>query len=389
MKKILLALFIVFFMLFIFSCKSTIDLEYEKKDILYNNTPLNIYIDTNDNGIIVYPKNIYKIKNLNITNEKLELNDPEKDFDIINTIYSINEYGNGILIYSRSKYKEKFVIDRKPKVNNNFYLVNIENNKFYLEETKKIFEDNVGANSTIKLFNQDSNNFIIYYRNIYDNNLSYSSSSDIKIKKILKDMAIDLLIEKNSPEELISLNIDKEGLGWLFYFNLRDYLYKINKTDNFIKKEPILINTNNNYNSIDKFIPYLDKNGNGFIFIIKYERINTNIYLQRINNFTLASDVNLIFSSNDLVINANFMVNENGNGVLFFYKNKDINNNFKYPYIKKINNFIVENKEIKLIDSNKYKYHDYYINKNGNGIIILTDEENFIFKKIRNYEIEN
>ncbi|MFN8672696.1 MAG: hypothetical protein U0457_11540 [Candidatus Sericytochromatia bacterium] len=201
----------------------------------------------------------------------------------------------------------------------------------------------------------------------------------------LEDKSINL---KSELGDFFKLNINNEKSS--FFINRLGKNIKItllNKYNiNIIKYiENILIENN------IVFFPYiynLSYEGNGEIIFYTDKKF----YVQKFKNFTKISEKETFFSNNDIaekLEKKSLYINKDNKGLLFCYKDIDINNNFKYPYIKKINNFIVEDKDIKLIDSNKYKYHDYSINKNGNGIIILTDGEHFILKKIRNYEVEN
>ncbi|MFN8672695.1 MAG: hypothetical protein U0457_11535 [Candidatus Sericytochromatia bacterium] len=109
-------------------------MEYEKREQI----PINIYIDDNNNGIITYRNAIYKIKNLNLTNDKITLLDEEL-FNINNSIYYVNNKGNGVLVYSKDSYKNEQVFPDEYDFKYNFYSMEIENNDFKIFSVKKYF----------------------------------------------------------------------------------------------------------------------------------------------------------------------------------------------------------------------------------------------------------
>jgi hypothetical protein len=91
-------------------------------------------------------------------------------------------------------------------------------------------------------------------------------------------------------------------------------------------------------------------------------------------------------------------LNKDGNGAIFMNKKIDTPNKFSsrgfdysYLYMKKVKNFKLEDKEIKVLDSNKFDYYNFAINNKGNGLVILNknNSNNFIVKKLINYELEN
>ena len=91
-------------------------------------------------------------------------------------------------------------------------------------------------------------------------------------------------------------------------------------------------------------------------------------------------------------------LDKEGNGTIFMNKKINIQSkyaskdfDYSYLYMKQVKNFKLEDKEIKVLDSNKFNYYSFALNEKGDGLIILNrnnSENTFIIKKLRNNELE-
>ncbi len=353
-----------------------------------------IFIDESDNGIIVFKDKICKIKNLSITNEKVDLKDTDSNYPISNVANSVDKSGNGIMIYSRENYDEIVpqVLGFKPR--KPYYLVSIENNKFITNSVERFFSS---SNINIKILNLVNSESFIYYLN--NNNsliLNYINNN-----KITKGYQIDK--ELNQSISNIEINIDEKGNGGYSYNDLTTFNYF--SLNEFKKEEEKLsikfrdeTDTKTNYTVINSFI---DSNGTGYLIIInnRYE-----VFVQKFENFKEVPDKKLILNSVDLAYSGdNYQIpsvylDKEGNGAVFLIKKINIQSKFasrdfeySYLYIKKVKNFKLEDKEIKVLDSNKFNYYNFAINEKGNGLVVLNKNNSnntFIIKKIRNFEPE-
>lgn len=409
MKTNLRYLLPIIITIFLLSCNISLELPTTEKFQYLSEIPRNIFIDESNNRIILLNNTIYKIKDLNITNEKIELKDNNSKFYVGDVSYSVDKDGNGILIYSRINHEDIIVDERGINIEYPFYSINIEKNQFKTNSVKHIFDETSGNRFEIKIINLSKNNHIIYYYKQYYAGDFYR---DIKIKKISNDKIEDYTLDKklDSRNQSFSLNIDEKGNGLYLSNTIIDF--KIFSINNFTKGDEKL---SIQFMDIkDKIYTNLlqsnsDNNGNGYILFDKvdYDRTlqnhKANIYINKFNNFKASSDKELIFSSIDLnsIQRKIYPINidKNSNGIIFMLKRnisltpdlpkKDMD--YSYLYTRKITNLKVEDKEIKILDSNKYFYHDFKINEKGNGLAILSknDSENtFIVKKIINFEPE-
>lgn len=404
---------LIFIILLISSCNIFLELPTNEKFQYLSGIPRRVFIDESNNGIILINNIIYKIKNLNITNETIDLKDNNSKYYINDISYSVDKDGDGILIYSRFIYENIAVFENSINIEDPFYLVNIEKNNFKTNSVKHIFDETSDNEFEIKIINTSKNNHIIYYSNPYSdyvNDCSFCRS--IKIKKISNDKIEEYTLDKdlNQTNKSFSLNIDEKGNG-LYLLN-KTLDFKIFSINNFIKENEklnIQVMDKNEIKYPDLLKSNSDLNGNGFILFEKgnYDRSLKNyrwdIYIKKFNDFKTILDKKLIFSSVDLNSIQRRLspihIDEKGNGILFMLK-KNLNStqdllkknmDYSYLYTKKMNNLKVEDKEFKILDSNKYFYRDFNINQKGNGLVILAknDSENtFIAKKIINFEPE-
>lgn len=393
---------LIFIIFFISSCNIFLELPKNEKFQYLSGIPRRVFIDESNNGIILINNTIYKIKNLNITNEQLELKDNNNKHYINDISYSVDKDGDGILIYSRFIYENIAVFENSINIEDPFYLVNIEKNEFKTNSVKHIFDETSDNEFEIKIINTSKNNHIIYYYNPYSdyvNDCSFCRS--IKIKKISNDKIEEYTLDKdlNQTNKSFSLNIDEKGNG-LYLLN-KTLDFKIFPINNFIKENEKLNikirDIKDDYIGI--FQSASDITGNGFIitFNTRYE-----LYTQLFTNLKEISEKKLLINSieiADIRDKNSADINKDGNGIIFMVKKTNYINKYStrgdyqysYLYTKKMNNLKVEDKEFKILDSNKYFYHDFNINQKGNGLVILAknnSENTFIAKKIINFEPE-
>jgi hypothetical protein len=393
---------LIFIIFFISSCNIFLELPKNEKFQYLSGIPRRVFIDESNNGIILINNTIYKIKNLNITNEQLELKDNNNKHYINDISYSVDKDGDGILIYSRFIYENIAVFENSINIEDPFYLVNIEKNNFKTNSIKHIFDETSDNEFEIKIINTSKNNHIIYYSNPYSdyvNDCSFCRS--IKIKKISNDKIEEYTLDKdlNQTNKSFSLNIDEKGNG-LYLLN-KTLDFKIFPINNFIKENEKLNikirDIKDDYIGI--FQSASDITGNGFIitFNTRYE-----LYTQLFTNLKEISEKKLLINSieiADIRDKNSADINKDGNGIIFMVKKTNYINKYStrgdyqysYLYTKKMNNLKVEDKEFKILDSNKYFYHDFNINEKGNGLVILAknnSENTFIAKKIINFEPE-
>lgn len=391
MKKILLILFFIF----ISSCNFY---NFLGINLLIKEKPKNIFIGESNDGAVIFEDKVQKISNLNLTNDITYLKDLEyKNLENLYpgerssiklklrskgiNYYNIDKNNNGFFIFDEQEIsfcRSTRIFDIASYLECSYHIFDVLDNKISKYENINLMNNDIinTTNSEENYYFKDKTDIHFYsvLYNIIDKNKSLSNIFDYVNKK---------LIEAYKFEDL---KIGENGKGWLSlkennyikYFKIEDF----NKSTEFLKD---IFSVNNSLGN------YIDTNGDGFILDIKNNLDNiVEFYLYKISNFELLKEKNLLFSSKDLENKKevkNYFINDKGDGIVFFYKNLN-NNKFEYTYMKKLVNFKLDIKEIKIVNSKNYKYYNYSINKNGNGIVILTDGENFIFKKIRNYEIE-
>lgn len=372
MKKLLI---FIFMMIFVVACHINVEPNNIHK-------PLNIFIDEFNNGIVSYSDGIHKINDLSISNFSIGLFDKDFIHSIDSSYYSVDNNGNGILVYSRNindnskKLAPAIVTDYKHP----YYSVKISNHEF-----NGYFPEHI-SDSTLNILDFLSftqNNYALFYDKV---NTSGIFEYNVFLKKFKDNKADDFLFQKAMyGRGLIKININEKGAGWIL--NIEDNNLEFNLINNYnIAKESKNSKISAElYNIISVF---LDSNGTGKIVFAVNTNEDKKIYLKKFEKFESSSEKELIGGNLDLLTKEVY-VNEKGSGLAFFYKQKSIEDSSEYSYMKKITNFKLEDKETKLDDSDRYDYYSASINRNGNGIMILKDKyDYFVFKKIRNYELE-
>lgn len=385
MKKLLI---FIFMMIFVVACHINIEPTKIHK-------PLNIFIDEFNNGIISYSDGIHKINDLSISNFSIGLFDKDFIHSIDSSYYSVDNNGNGILVYSRNinDNPKKAKIEKWYDYKHPFYSVKISNHEF-----NGYFPEHI-SDSTLNILDFISisqNNYALFYDKV---NTSGIFEYNVFLKKSKDNKAEDFLFQKGLESGgLVKITINEKGNGWIL--NIYDGIWKFSLINNYsiekeIKNSKISAEI---YNIISVF---LDSNGTGKIVFSVNTNEDKKIYLQKFDKFEVSSEKEVIGGIENVLVQNNHIggiqnllnqaiyINEKGSGLAFFYKEKSIEDSSEYMYMKKITNFKLEDKETKLDDSDRYNYYSASINKNGNGIMILKDKyDYFVFKKIRNYELE-
>ena len=377
--------------------------------------PVNIFVDGSNNGLIVFKDRICKIKNLYITNETINLKDSNTKLPIIESLYNVNKLGDGVLIYSRAIYDGNRIII--PETNEKFstlYSIRISKNEF-LFNTKRELNKNLIIKYIGSITNFLEENYGIYYIDI--NKDVTLTLENINNEKINSHKLNESFIDKS----LLGINFNSNGDGWYFYWgrNNKDGGFKIFSLKNYEKKEEKLKEEldeqlKDNGNNLPFLKANFDENGTGYILSAKlnFQTNQRKLVVQKFENFQKTTEKLLVFESdeiynkpthsghypNSIIYYKPFIyINKEGNGIILMTKKGPKENESLYTYTKKIINFKVENRESKLFDSNKFNYYDFSINDKGNGFVILTNQtsseptgkEQFIVKKIINYELEN
>ncbi|MFN8575505.1 MAG: hypothetical protein U0354_01485 [Candidatus Sericytochromatia bacterium] len=404
---------ILVIMLFVSSCNNIpsleqLELSKTEKFQYLEGVPVNIDIDESNNGLILLSGKVYKIKDLNITNDNLDLRDNNR-FPIAHLLYEIDKFGNGILLYTRYIYEtNRFVFPEVHEKQIPLYSVRIIKNELIynsIRELNKDFEIN-----TIGFINFSSENYGIYYTDIHrDVNLTLENI-------VNENVTTHKLSETFKDNSLLGINLNSKGDGWYFYSSIKEGIaFRLFTLKNYSKaqeklKEELDEEIKNNSQSMPFFKANLDLNGTGYILSSRFNPQTDirKLFIQKFENFNKTTEKQLIFENNEinnelihtshypdsfLYYNPFIYMNKEGNGIIFMNKKFADTKEHRYTYIKKIINFKVDDKEVKLLDSSKYSYHKFKVNEKGNGLVILKKNDSekniFIAKKIRNFEPEN
>lgn len=350
--------------------------EQEKKFNYISLLPEKVFIDDSNNGIAIYPDYILKIKNLELTDEKIPL--VEKIQKVNYVSYSVDKDGDGILIYEVTYspfYNERPSSDA-------FYMMKIEKNNFLKDTNKEIF---VGNSDYLEHITQiDKNSFYFFYQEELLIDPDNPKESKLVLNTIKNYELKTYKFDKGYSNQLKS-KIDNNGNGYYYYENNLDariYLKEYKVVEKIIPKEE----------SVGYIInDYLDNTGTG---IIIYKKIG--LYYQKVSNFKKIGNEEVLYDGNEVISdykNGIFtfpvFINKSGNGVIFFSRRKIKEDDKSYIYTKKVEKFKVDKKETKLSETKKLLYANVKVNKNGNGLLLLLDLEGYILlQKVLNYEIE-
>lgn len=386
-----------------------------------------VFIDESNNGVIQYYNKICKIKNLNITNERIYLKDIDNNYSVHKIAYCIDVDGDGFLVYSRNLTEGIYLANdsASPLFVDHYYVMKINKNNFLSSSTKELFEDFIAFSNKINIKSFGKDNFVLNYQSELHHSSSYDFAHYISIVNSNNGKITKYNLSSNdySENEEAQVEIDKDGNGYLFYkernsfkyFYLKKYVVGDEISDFEISKN------HSDYSNVIK--NYLDSNGTGFVIFKKankedqrskwVEDLDNNpsplpssyinnqendIFIRKFINFKPVTEEILFLETDELgnmeerkSIKDLISINKDGNGIIFFNKKNPKDKNTKstlYNYIKKVVNFKVENKEIKLLDLEKYDYYNFSINSSGNGLVVLTNYNNFIVKKIVKYGVE-
>ncbi|MFN8672069.1 MAG: hypothetical protein U0457_08300 [Candidatus Sericytochromatia bacterium] len=417
MKKILLVLFIIFIslnsctLLFLtpFYCDTTPFYKIELGKPFVGRV-INLILNDNDNGAIVFTNEILKIKNLEVT-EKVCLKDEEPDADIGINLYSSDKNNDGLLAYFRENYYREIYPD---PVEDNFfnfilkdplYLIKIENN--YYHNSKKIYFEN--KNNLYyrehKILQIDKNNYILCFLARDEENkkifflikkIIFFNESNYKSEEY--NIYVPDTYVKGSRKYSFDFNLDINGNGFLILKSF-DFNYIAKKIENF-KDVGDLENLSKNI-----FITYnsLDNLGNGFILEYKADVYNIfSIYKHNLKNYEIEKEYVTVFEDiNGIYENIygsyisriwstksnSIYMDKNGNGVIFFEQKK--NDNYSLVSVK-INNFKMVKKTILENKNKNYYYHNSYVNNKGNGFLVTANKPSYDIQinRIKDYELE-
>lgn len=364
--------------------------------------PRKVIINQDDSGLVVYNDSIYRINNLEITKNRIPLNDSKSDYGIGYVLSNEDEDFNN-LIYSRAlkKYGDIFLFSTF-SFSAQFYTVKIPKKNPNVDVSKELFQDfgiqvNQDNNELSKINN---NKYFFLLTNEID---SYAKRIVLKVmnKGILESYEIynNKLLDRPvyNYEELYfpKVNVDEYGNGFFSYYeNNRDFvIYELKnyqKQDSVYKEE-----LSKSKYLLEPVKNTLDPTGTGFIVYIakNKKRQPQKLLLNKFENFKKVEEKDLINMANKSLVDSK--INKDGNGYLLIrnLKNKS-ETDILDTYIKKIVNFEIVETENQILDENQpFKgYYDSSINEKGDGLIIFngaTPELSKDFKiiKIRNYEL--
>lgn len=412
---------ILLVIVFLSSCGFNLFNIVDERNQELNSRPTKAIIDNNNNGVISFGNKILKIKNLEITNQEIDLGSTNKNNRVISSMsYISNKEGDGFLIYSidhiveylkREEYKEVLGIKH--------YLIPIKRNEFLTKENKLVIDKDLIGKSIVAYSDNDVV-YLAYLNNVREytpGHYIFGDDGNLKgsfnIKKInLKNFNIsEITIDKSRSRIEIDneLSLDKNGDG--FYSWSRPDLSKVKDykeiSDNFKNTKD-----NNIFSSY-----FLDYEGNGLvisdysnykereIFFSKYknyerlsiDKIHIDSTFKPAENFVIegygeSNRYPLLFGSfvpgiesyfNNILVSKYF--NKNGDGILFI----EPYDNSKGLYFQKLSSFKLSDKIEQILDKkSKFKYYDYALNENGNGLLFLTDGKTFKTKKILNFQVQ-
>ncbi|MFN4151665.1 MAG: hypothetical protein ACK4IX_12045 [Candidatus Sericytochromatia bacterium] len=171
MRKKLSYIICFFILLFLFSCNFNFINIVDQKKQEFNYPPTKAIIDINNNGVISFRDRIFKIKNLEITNEEISLGFTNLNNRLISSMsYAVNKNGDGFLVYSLDHVVE-FLKRRDYKTSEplaiKHYLIPIKTNEFFTSKTKLIIDNDLIGKSVISY--SDQNTLLLSYINNSEN----------------------------------------------------------------------------------------------------------------------------------------------------------------------------------------------------------------------------
>lgn len=406
-----------FILLFLFSCNFNFINIVDQKKQEFNYPPTKAIIDINNNGVISFRDRIFKIKNLEITNEEISLGFTNLNNRLISSMsYFVNKNGNGFLVYSldhvveflkRGDYKTLEPLSIK------HYLIPIKANEFFTSKIKLIIDNDLIGKS-IDVYSDDNILCLFYNRNYLKYSAGRYYTDGLKGEFSLKLVNLnnfnieDKFIQfyKMRIESDNDFFLDKNGNGFI-----TNYPYKsLGKIVNY-KKTVEYFEDKIDHNIFSK--NFLDFDGNGSfisdysiykereIFFSTYknyerlkiekihidqsfrpaERFITENYRKDSVKYPLLVESSSYF---DNTLISKFF-NKKGDGILFL----EPSDNSSGLYAQKVSLFKIQDKVDQIIDKkSKFKYYDYAINENGNGLIFLTDGKIFKSIKVFNFEVK-
>ncbi len=369
--------------------------------------PLKIIINEQENGSIIFSDyksiTIKTINNLSLSNNK-DIFQPY--LGTTSNLYThaalIDENGNGIVIYELSsnipsENTFKTSGNSKDKVIYGSYAIDVKNNQFVKDSTRKInvtygdYVSSIDYKTPYDLIKTKNGKYIFWYISKLSFGSDFLSMTEINSKESVDYPNIsNLLISRRN----FNLSLDNDGNGYYFYIDTHGkeektiftYLksYEAQKDSTITYKSDIevgnffyLINLN------------LDEKGDGFIL----RRGDNGVVLYQVSNFENLSNMNVLINRNDDHLgNREIKLDKSGNGYLIFDDPDTLDATFK-----KITNY-KSVKDFKLTDY-KLKGTPYIksylpiftvsLNSKGDGLVILKnlqDDLSYFVRKIKNYE---
>lgn len=327
-------------------------------------------------------------------NQNTELNNKNSILDINSFKYKTNFNNLKKLLKEDTKVKIRQVY-----IDNNNNLMIFLSDKIYLlnkelDITKTI---NLGEDKKYQfskpILDNNGNGFIQYYPE------TGTGLEDIIIKKVENFIPTETKIFSIDYEKKLSLDdtsTKNNFRKYIAYINKENFNNYTGKSFSFYndKKELLLSDITKffDYKEINKFkldttevFDSVITNKNNDALVITKEESNNNetyrYYQLKNNNLDLKKSNNIInynsfgFGTTPIIGN----LDTNGNGLLYFnsYQKSELN-------IFKINSFEVEKEPIVIKNINSISY---YLNNEGNGIIISKDEKDIYFNKIEKFKI--